>query len=80
MPTSTSKDTYACMNRLEQRMKQMKVLNGAITWDDFSKAPMANLPTKFRMPKIERYTGLGYPHIHLRIYNTIMRAHGLDKA
>ena len=58
----------------------MKVLNGAITWDDFSKAPMANLPTKFRMSKIERYTGLDYPHIHLRIYNTIMRAHGLDKA
>ena len=41
---------------------------------------MANLPTKFRMPEIERYTGIGCPCIYLSLYNTIMRAHGLDEA
>ena len=41
---------------------------------------MANLPAKFRMPKIERYTGIGCPRIHLRLYSTVMRAHGLDEA
>ncbi|XP_034707011.1 uncharacterized protein LOC117930461 [Vitis riparia] len=32
------------------------------------------------MPEIERYTGIGCPRIHLRLYSTIMRAHGLDGA
>ena len=32
------------------------------------------------MPEIERYMGIGCPHIHLRLYSTIMRAHGLDEA
>ena len=41
---------------------------------------MANLPTKFRMPEIERYIGIGCPCIYLSLYNTIMRAHGLDEA
>ena len=41
---------------------------------------MASLPAKFRMPKIERYTSIGCPCIHLRLYNTVMRAHGLDEA
>ena len=41
---------------------------------------MASLPAKFRMPEIERYTGIGCPRIHLRFYSTIMRAHGLDEA
>ena len=41
---------------------------------------MASLPTKFRMLEIERYIGIGCPRIHLRLYSTVMRAHGLDKA
>ncbi|RVX08208.1 Retrovirus-related Pol polyprotein from transposon 17.6 [Vitis vinifera] len=32
------------------------------------------------MPEIERYTGIGCPRIHLRLYSTVMRAHGLDEA
>ncbi|RVW73253.1 hypothetical protein CK203_059160 [Vitis vinifera] len=53
VPTPTSEDLHAPMDRLEQR---------------------------FRMPEIERYMGIGCPHIHLRLYSTIMRAHGLDEA
>ena len=41
---------------------------------------MASLPAKFRMPEIERYAGIGCPRIHLRLYSTVMRAHGLDEA
>nr|CAN83640.1 hypothetical protein VITISV_001524 [Vitis vinifera] len=33
-----------------------------------------------KMPEIERYTGIGCPRIHLRLYSTVMRAHGLDDA
>ncbi|RVW50629.1 hypothetical protein CK203_073386 [Vitis vinifera] len=40
----------------------------------------ASLPAKFRMPYIERYNGIGCPKIHLRLYNTIMRAHIIDDA
>ena len=41
---------------------------------------MASLPSKFWMPEIKRYMVIGCPRIHLRLYSTIMRAHGLDKA
>ena len=41
---------------------------------------MTNLPAKFRMPDIKRYNGISCPKIHLRLYNTIMRAHEIDNA
>ena len=41
---------------------------------------MTSFLAKFRMPEIERYKSIGCPHIHLRLYSTIMRAHGLDEA
>ena len=42
--------------------------------------PVATLPTSFRMPKIERYTGVRCPRIHLKLYNIVMRALGLNEA
>ena len=80
MPTPISEDPRAHMERLEQRLRQSRTSDGAITWEDFNGAPMASLPTKFRMHEIERYTGISYPRIHLRLYSMVMRAHGLDKA
>ena len=41
---------------------------------------MANLSAKFKMPEIERCMRIGCPHIHLRLYSTMMRAHSLDEA
>ena len=41
---------------------------------------MASLPAKFRMLKIEIYTGIGCPRIHLRLYSMVMKAHRLDEA
>ena len=38
------------------------------------------MPAKFCMPDIERYSGIGFPKIHLRLYSTVMRAHGKDDA
>ena len=40
---------------------------------------MASLSAKFRMLEIERYTGIGCPCIHLRLYSTVMRAYELDE-
>ena len=51
-----------------------------ILWDDPDDVPVATLPVGFRIPDIERYTGVGCPRIHLRLYSTFMRALGLDKA
>ena len=58
----------------------MRVLDGGIVWSDFDGLPVASLSAKFRMPEIERYTGIGCPRIHLRPYSTMMRTHGLDDA
>ena len=51
-----------------------------MTWNDRDGVPAASLPTKFCMPDIERYSGIGCPKIHLRLYNIVMRAHGIDDA
>ncbi|KAL6335862.1 hypothetical protein AAG906_003487 [Vitis piasezkii] len=68
------------MDRIEQRMRQLRVSNGSAVWDDLEGMLVANFPTKFRMPDIERYTGIGCPRIHLRLYSTMMRAHRLDES
>ncbi|WKA00324.1 hypothetical protein VitviT2T_018690 [Vitis vinifera] len=72
-------DAHARMDRIEHRMKQLRVSDGSAVWDDLEGMPVASLPAKFRMPDIERYTGIGCPRIHLRLYSTVVRAHGLDE-
>ncbi|XP_034672454.1 uncharacterized protein LOC117904033 [Vitis riparia] len=79
-PSPTSEDPHARMDRLEQRLRQLRTSDRAITWEDLDGAPVASLPARFRMLEIERYTGIGCPRIHLRLYSMIMRAHGLDEA
>ncbi|RVW44128.1 hypothetical protein CK203_108466 [Vitis vinifera] len=65
VPTPISEDPHARMDKLEQKLRQMRTSEGGITWEDFDGAPVASLPAKFRMPEIERYTGMGCPRIHL---------------
>ncbi|RVW37551.1 hypothetical protein CK203_073929 [Vitis vinifera] len=79
VPTPTSEDPHARMDRLEQGLRQLRTLDRATTWEGFDGVPVASLPAKFRMPDIERYTGIGCPRLHLRLYSTVMRAHGLDE-
>ncbi|RVW74439.1 hypothetical protein CK203_058149 [Vitis vinifera] len=79
-PILASEDAHACMDRLEQRMRHMRISDRSISWDDFDGAPVANLPAQFKMVEIERYTGIGCPKIHFRLYSIVMRAHGLDEA
>ena len=78
--TPILEDPHARMDIFEQRLRQLRTSDGAITWEDFDGAPVASLQAKFRMLEIERYTGIGCPRIHLRFYSMIMRAHGLDEA
>ncbi|KAL6342204.1 hypothetical protein AAG906_006819 [Vitis piasezkii] len=47
--------------------------------DDLDSIPMA-IYRQVRMLDIERYTGVGYPCIHIRLYKIVMRAHGLDES
>ena len=79
LPIPTSEDPHARMDRLDKRLRWMRALDGATIWEDFDGAPVFNLPTKFRMPEIQRYTSIGCSHIHLSIYSTVMRAQGLDE-
>ena len=58
----------------------MRVSNGGMVWDDFDGLLVASLLAKFRMLENERYVEIGCPHIHLRLYSIMMRAHGLDEA
>ena len=80
VPTTVTDDAYARMDRLEQRMRQMRVLDGSVLWDDFEDMSVTSLPAKFRMPDIKRYTGIGCPPIHLKLHSIVIRAHGLDES
>ncbi|KAL6325739.1 hypothetical protein AAG906_026567 [Vitis piasezkii] len=79
-PVTIIEDPHSRMDRLERRIRQMRDLDEMISWDDPDDVPVATLPVGFRMPDIERYTGVGCPRIHLRLYSTVMRALGLDEA
>ena len=78
--TTVIDDAHARMDRIKQCMRQLRVSDGSTVWDDFEGMSVASFSAKFRMPNIERYTSIGYPRIHLRLYSTVMRAHGLDES
>lgn len=78
-PVTIVGDPRSRMDRLERRIGQMRDPDEMIPWDDLDDVPVATLPVGFRMPDIERYTGVGCPRIHLRLYSTVMRALGLDE-
>ena len=61
-------------------MRQLRVSDSSVAWNDLESMPVANLSAKFRMPDIERYMGIGCPRIHLRLYSIVMRAHRLDES
>ena len=61
-------------------MRQWRGSDGSTVWDDLEGMSVASLPAKFRMSDIERYTSIGCPRIHLQLYSTVMRAHGLDES
>ncbi|RVW50995.1 hypothetical protein CK203_107106 [Vitis vinifera] len=73
-------DTQARIDKIEQRMRSLHVSDRIMGWDGYDDMPVAALPVEFRMPDIERYTGIGCPRIHLQLYSTVMRGHRLDEA
>ena len=78
--TTVSKDVHALMDRLKQQIRHIKMLDSLVAWDDSDGIPVASLPVEFRMSEIDKYIGIGYPRIHIRLYGTIMRAYGLDES
>ncbi|RVW47100.1 hypothetical protein CK203_105500 [Vitis vinifera] len=59
-------------------LRQLRLFGSSSTWDDLDSIPVASLPAKFRMLDIERYMVVGCLYTYLRLYSTVMRAHGLD--
>ncbi|KAL6310559.1 hypothetical protein AAG906_015297 [Vitis piasezkii] len=57
---------------------RMRVSDGGMRWDDFDGLRWRST-AKFRMPRSSD-TRIGCPRIHLRLYNLVIRAHGLDEA
>ena len=49
-----------------------------MVWDDSDRPPIVSSLTSFQMPNIERFTYVGCPPAHLRLYSLVMRAFGRD--
>ena len=79
-PVTVIEDPCSCIDRLKQRIRRIRDPDETISWDDTDDMLVATLPINFRMLEIKRYTGVGCPRIHFRLYNTIMMALGLDEA
>ena len=79
-PIGNESDTQAHIDRREQRMGLLHVSDEVMSWDGYDDFSVATLPVEFRMPDIERYMGIRCPHIHLQLYNVVMRRHILDEA
>ena len=80
VPVQTTGASDDLIQRVEQMLKQLRVVEGMDVWDGFDNAPVTLLPPKFRMLDMEWYTGKGCPRTHLRIYSKLMRGMGLDEA
>ncbi|RVW37701.1 hypothetical protein CK203_117360 [Vitis vinifera] len=48
----------AKVERLESMMRQIRLQDGGLTWDDRDGIPAASLPAKFRMPTLSVIVGL----------------------
>ena len=78
-PALVANDTQARIERIEQMMKSLYVIDEVMSWDGYDDLPIAALSVEFRMPDIERYTGIGCLRIHLQLYNVVMCGHRLDE-
>ena len=76
-------DTQARIDRIEQRIRSLHVPDGVIGWDGYDELPMAALPVEFRMPDIERYTGIGCPRImgfqHTNFGSLVQALYGIEE-
>ena len=79
-PAQIIDDTQARIDMIKQRFRSLHVSDGVIGWDGYDDHSVAALPIEFRMLDVERYTGIGCPHIHLQLYRTVMRMHRLYEA
>ncbi|RVX11207.1 hypothetical protein CK203_019592 [Vitis vinifera] len=52
-------------------MRSLHVSDGIMGWDGYDDMPVAALPVEFRMPDIERYTGIGCPVFTCRADETV---------
>ena len=77
--TTVLEDTHACMDRIKQHIRQLRVSDSLVVWDDLDSILVVSLLAKLRMPNIEKDTGVGYSRIHFRLYNTVIRAHGFGR-
>ena len=80
IPVQTTGASDNRIQRVEQMLRQLRVVEGMDVWDGFDSAPMTPLSPKFLMPDMEQYISRGCPRTHLRIYSQLMRGMGLDEA
>ncbi|KAL6319744.1 hypothetical protein AAG906_036801 [Vitis piasezkii] len=67
--TIVPEDTHARMDRIKQCIRQLRVSNSSVVWDDLNSILVANLPTKFKMLEIERVPFTDFGYLVLALYD-----------
>ena len=58
IPVQTTGASDDRIQRVEQMLRQLRVVEGMDVWDGFDSALVTPLSPKFRMPDMERYTNI----------------------
>ncbi|RVW40808.1 hypothetical protein CK203_080732 [Vitis vinifera] len=78
-PSLDLEDAHPYIDRIEQRIRQLRLFGSSSTWDDLDSIPVASPLAKFRMPDIERYMVVGCLYTYLRLYSTGKIAEIVDR-
>ena len=64
------------MNKMEEMIRRALKMEELMDYDSLSLLPNARLPSKFKMPNLDKFNGTGCPKSHLKMYIRAMQPLG----
>ena len=65
------------INKVEKMIKRVRKMEGLMDYQLLSLFPDVRLPSKFKMPILDKFNGIGYPKSHLKMYMRVMQPLGV---
>ena len=71
--TEQEKGISKKLSKMEELIKKSKRLDDLIDYYLLSLFPDVRLPSKFKMPTLDKFVGIGCPMLHLKMYMRAMQ-------